>query len=56
MLDKYSVKYSDPFDWETAGISTTPGKSRFRKKLSRIVTGLFFVVFNSLAIFSIRGR
>ncbi|KAI6191276.1 hypothetical protein M3Y97_00211200 [Aphelenchoides bicaudatus] len=39
MMEKHNVKYSDPFDWELiGGVSTIPGKRKFRKKLSRILT------------------
>lgn len=43
MLEKYGIKYLDPFDWESLGVVNTPGKSKFRKKLSRIVTGLSYL-------------
>jgi len=38
IMNKYNIQYSDPFDWEMLGLSITPGKSKFRKKLSRITT------------------
>jgi hypothetical protein len=37
-LNKYNIQYADPFDWEMLGLSLTPGKSKFRKKMSRITT------------------
>jgi hypothetical protein len=37
ILDECNIKYSDPFDWETTGISTTPSKCR--KKLAHVITG-----------------
>ncbi|KAI6206342.1 hypothetical protein M3Y94_00899100 [Aphelenchoides besseyi] len=37
-MNKYKIRYSDPFDWELYGIGTSPGKSKLRRRLSRILS------------------